>query len=493
MTSRIRLTQNNFILVLLFLFSVTIRLPFIQATVDDAFITFRYARNIIAGVGFVYNAGEAVLGTTTPLYTLLLAFFGSFGLDIIVLAKLSNILADSTTTILIYHLIPLGSRGLNWLIAFLFAVSPTNIFYSATGMETGLYTGLVILTMFFYLRNRWLAMAVSAGLLILVRLDGALVVAAIAIAWLLDGKRTRDGLMALLVLVLLQIPWVLFSFWYFGSPIPNSVIAKSLSYRAPTYWQWLVNFWQLYFSRGGWVGGTLITALFFAGVVSVFKTRRKFLLPLIWFMVYVSVFTLTRAGPYGWYYAPLMPIFFALICLGGYEIYQMASATPRLARVISDLPRRALIITLIPALLLVIVLSLYNVWEIEKDESTFEQQVSRPLGLWIRDHSRVDATVSLESIGAIGWYSDRYILDEGGLVSKQVLPLNERTPGEINVIRILQTFSPDYYIAWQTWELETRFSDPASQIWLEDHYSETARYTDGAKTWVLFVSRKPQR
>ena len=37
-------------------------------TVDDAYITFRYARNVATGVGFVYNAGDRVLGTTTPAY-----------------------------------------------------------------------------------------------------------------------------------------------------------------------------------------------------------------------------------------------------------------------------------------------------------------------------------------------------------------------------------------------------------------------------------------
>ena len=35
-------------------------------TIDDAYITFRYARNLLAGNGLVYNPGEWVLGTTTP-------------------------------------------------------------------------------------------------------------------------------------------------------------------------------------------------------------------------------------------------------------------------------------------------------------------------------------------------------------------------------------------------------------------------------------------
>ncbi|MCB0187901.1 MAG: hypothetical protein KDE31_26715, partial [Caldilineaceae bacterium] len=44
-----------------------------QLDVDDAFITYRYAENLATGQGFVYNAGERLLGTSTPLYTLLLA------------------------------------------------------------------------------------------------------------------------------------------------------------------------------------------------------------------------------------------------------------------------------------------------------------------------------------------------------------------------------------------------------------------------------------
>ena len=41
--------------------------------IDDAWITYRYAEHVGAGDGFVYNPGERVLGTSTPLYTLLLA------------------------------------------------------------------------------------------------------------------------------------------------------------------------------------------------------------------------------------------------------------------------------------------------------------------------------------------------------------------------------------------------------------------------------------
>ena len=40
------------------------------AHLDDAYITYRYARNLATGRGFVYNPGEAVMGTTAPLSTI---------------------------------------------------------------------------------------------------------------------------------------------------------------------------------------------------------------------------------------------------------------------------------------------------------------------------------------------------------------------------------------------------------------------------------------
>ena len=59
--------------------AIVVRMYFwfqIGYTWEDALITIRYVRNIIQGNGFVYNLGERVLGTTTPGYTLLLAFLG---------------------------------------------------------------------------------------------------------------------------------------------------------------------------------------------------------------------------------------------------------------------------------------------------------------------------------------------------------------------------------------------------------------------------------
>src|SRR3989442_4278247 len=48
----------------------TVRLRF---GIDDAFINFRFAENLAAGLGPVFNAGERVEGYTTPAWVFLLA------------------------------------------------------------------------------------------------------------------------------------------------------------------------------------------------------------------------------------------------------------------------------------------------------------------------------------------------------------------------------------------------------------------------------------
>ncbi len=42
----------------------------LHAPIDDAFISFRYARNLTEGTGLVYNPGEYVEGITNLLWTL---------------------------------------------------------------------------------------------------------------------------------------------------------------------------------------------------------------------------------------------------------------------------------------------------------------------------------------------------------------------------------------------------------------------------------------
>jgi len=70
-------------------------------TVDDAYITFRYAENWVAGFGPVYNPGERVEGYTCFLWMALLAVGHALGAATPVLAKVLGALAAGGTLVLL--------------------------------------------------------------------------------------------------------------------------------------------------------------------------------------------------------------------------------------------------------------------------------------------------------------------------------------------------------------------------------------------------------
>lgn len=479
--------------IVIFILGVLLRLPFLPASVDDAFITFRYVRNIISGHGFVFNIGEHILGTTTPLYTLYLALLGSLGLDFITLGKLTNIMADAASCVLLFIVVSrVSNRTVAWVAALLILSSPYNLQYSASGMETGIYTFMCLIVLYFYGQKRWTWMALIGGGLVLVRPDGLLVLIVVGFMWVLDRQDIKTGIKYALLIGLVMLPWFIFATWYFGSPIPHSVSAKALTYRSSVPFHWLYIFMQTFTQRGGVVGPILIMVLLGTGsVVVVFRQALRPLLPyLLWMWLYIGVFTFFQSGRFGWYYAPIMPVFFTIIVIGGYEWFSQIKRLPVMTRVMQSNLRHflagAVILTFIPAL----GISIYSAWQEAYKEVVYEKTMWEPMGRWIQENSSPEATVALESIGGIGWYSERYIWDEGGLISAKTYALNEETPGNINVLGVLQTYRPNFYIAWNPWELENRLGAPEEQVWFEANYELIKHYTAYEKTWSLFRLRE---
>ncbi|MBU0984882.1 MAG: hypothetical protein KKA42_13500, partial [candidate division Zixibacteria bacterium] len=136
-----------------FFAAVVVRLLFHYLTVftaDDAFITFRYAENIAGGVGYVYNAGEFVQGTTTPLFTFILALFAVFGLPMPTVALGVTLVCSGLTATVIYRYAN-ALRMTRWagLAAAAYIVFPRSLAADSGGMETALFSLLVITAFYF--------------------------------------------------------------------------------------------------------------------------------------------------------------------------------------------------------------------------------------------------------------------------------------------------------------------------------------------------------
>jgi hypothetical protein len=296
----------------LVLATVATRIAFGPFTADDAFITFRYSENIVNGLGFVYNVGERVLGTSTPLFTLLLsaASLVTSRLDWAALAISS--IADVVTVLCMMSIVQRGvGPTAAVLSAILFIFWPQTVANSVSGMETPLYNALILLAFWWATRERPIALGLTLAALLLCRPDGA---AAAGIAGMLAlSVNWKKGLASGAIGLGLFAPWVVFAWRTFGTPIPNSLAAKAASHQGYDRWLSLQNFAD-YFGSGP---HALLSALAVAGAGWVFlRGTRTLRVWLVWWVVYAAAFILNNAFThYRWYFVPLLPFYFVAVAV----------------------------------------------------------------------------------------------------------------------------------------------------------------------------------
>ncbi len=130
--------------VLCFAKNVRLAWPF---TADDAWITLRYARHLAAGLGPVYNPGEADEGYTSPLHMLLLVLPHALGTDAVLFAKVFGVVATLGAAVLVATW-PFGrDERLGWggaVAAAGWLVVPRTALHAVSGMETALATLLAV-------------------------------------------------------------------------------------------------------------------------------------------------------------------------------------------------------------------------------------------------------------------------------------------------------------------------------------------------------------
>ena len=224
---------KRIILVLVFILcGAILRGWFMKAThltLEDALISFRYAEHIADGKGFVYNENERVLGTTTPLWTLLLSAVKISGAsDLITASAIISIVLDAMTIFLILTLLCTLANEFTALIGVvLFISSPDIIPLSVSGMETSLLLFSMALTIYGYVNKNY-CFAVGLALTVLTRLDGLLFAGILSLYSLVSDRRWTAK--QLTIASSMMLPWLLFSFFYFGDVIPQSIHAKFATY-----------------------------------------------------------------------------------------------------------------------------------------------------------------------------------------------------------------------------------------------------------------------
>jgi len=213
---------------------------------DDAFISFRYARNLLEGHGLVFNPGERVEGYTNFLWVLeLAALWKAFGLRPENAAPwLSVACTIGTFAAVVWWAarIPgLRRRGLvTWMALGLLCTSATfAVWTSGGGLETRQFTLLVVAAVVYLSvhadsRLGLLGASLSLAAAAYTRPEG-LLIAACCFGWfvvqrIVAGRRLRLDLRELgwlmLPFVVLVGAHFLFRHGYYGEWLPNTYHAK---------------------------------------------------------------------------------------------------------------------------------------------------------------------------------------------------------------------------------------------------------------------------
>jgi arabinofuranosyltransferase len=449
--------------------------------IDDAYITFRYARNFAEGLGLIYNPGEWVLGTTAPLWALVLAAGYRFGFtDLPWLATVVSALCDAASAALIAHLCvrmgwkPLGAA----LVGLIWALNPMSIAFASGGMESSLFVLMALVCLSLAASGRRVLLGAGlAGFATLVRPEGAFL-ALTLVGWTWLASRRLPLKAALVAATPMAIGGVIF-FLVYGSPLPHSIAAKQVAY-LPV--EPLENLFVLLIHAGlpGWstyllaampvtlaallaVFGLVGLVVLTVGALPRLQRQRAAWQPFAVFgVLYFSFYALLGLRGvriFNWYLLPIEPLYLLVAAAGLVRFGGLRRPWLAALLLVWQLPAIDWRQPLLPA-----------------GETLLREQLFAEVGQGLRLSMPPTAVVAAPEIGALGYVSNLRVLDTVGLVSPAALPYYPLPPDALvtdNAIpaRLIEDQRPDVVVTLDAYVQRTLLVDPAFQ---RDYYLEAS-------------------
>lgn len=452
---------------------------------DDAFISYQYAQNLRNGVGLVYNPGDWVLGTTAPLYTLVLAFLSLLDANIEVLAHWVSVaswmVASVVVLVILWHE---GNPRSGMVAAILLALQHN--FISALGMETSTVTAVMLITAWAFLGRHKRLVIVFGALALLLRYDTALWLIILGLEMWRRNKRPpwREAL-GILIIVL---PWFVFAFLRYGVIMPTSAMAKidqNVYMQVGETTQSFMEDFLAQLTNGGSLVVILAWLLSFAcGIWSIFRRRYGFTWIVVWTVVYLLVYSCLGVSPAPWYMIPPLIALILVSSLGIGRLFGDAVITGSETKVVETRPTQARsragikrftvgVIGVLMGLGLMLSsgLAASNAIDVHGNPKWDEYyQVAQ----WLRDNAPERSTVAATEIGIIGYYSNRIILDTMGLISTDVT--RHLTGWTDTLVYVITTHWPDYIVVLPG----TAWDNISGQWWFTKYYSPVATFSPNA-------------
>jgi arabinofuranosyltransferase len=446
---------------------------FYGVTIDDAYISARYAKNLVEGNGLAFNPGVRVEGYSNPTWVFvtgaLAAIWGIESLPQIgrvcgVMSTLGAMALSAST---------LRRLSCGWLsigAALLLLVAlPQTAFWSVAGLETTLYGLLLLLGAVSAGGVGWLSGA-ATGLGALTRPEGA----AFLLSYLLGrvdpkfafGPNLRRALAFVFAFAAVFMPYLAFRLGYFESLVPNTYLVKAGGAYKLAQGIWYV--------RGHMTpGGYALIVLALPAIA--LAPRSPIVRCLALGMLTELVFTVWAGGdwmPQGRF---LVPVFFLATPLAGITLN-------RLFKWLEVVPISA---SSAVVLILAVLLGL-QAREFQKGYDTFYWRIAHgldsriALGKWLRANAPGKLTIAYGDMGALPFFSDKSFVDFHGLVDRDIATIRHQVKDRSMYLPLIDADvlrrAPDMIIyvsednpTAATWKM-SEYGTPVLQQGLAEHY-----------------------
>lgn len=410
---------------------------FLSFPLDDPWIHLTFAKNLAQYFSFSYFKNEMVTaGSTSPLYTLILAGMFLISSNEMMISYILGVLFFVLSSVSFYKLCRYEFDK-----EIIFALLCTGIliidkwinFIAGSGMETTLFIFLLIISAYFYKTRNAVPLGITLGLILWTRPDGVAFIAAVILDYILVRIYSKNELKLILftakeirqiffIFVLITGLYFVMNYMLSGSILPNTYQAK-ITYYSPEFrsrWDFLK--WEVweYFKTGSYYV-ILIGFLFSVGKFlfdSYKKTYNQNAVYIFFILALVFIYwlKLPYAHRFGRYMMPIIPFFILVGTIGFRDM----------ARIINKYTTNALFAKSVFYILIGVT---YFIGIKNYDENRelyavqskyiYDRQVRA--ALYLKKNTDENDVIATHDVGAIGFYSDRKIVDIAGLVTPELI------------------------------------------------------------------------
>jgi arabinofuranosyltransferase len=411
---------------------------------DDTYIYMQYARNLASGNGFAFNAGEPSYGITSPVWSVILSAVYLMGQDGYWFAKYLDLFFLIMSVFMFYKLAhavfsknyeePEIIKTLTLLATSVFLLNSWLIRWSFTGMETSLAVFIVISVFFLLFKEQFTFAFVLLGVLFLVRPE-SFVLFFLAVLFLLFRKTPLKKIIpGLLIYAAIVSSFLLYAKTTFGTIFPNTTLGKAtFSFGLSIYIEQLKRIFQTL------ALSNIIELILSAVFIFLLLKKRKWdasLLMLLWPAGLVFLYVITDADIISRYLLIIIPF----IIITGISV-------------IGNVKSKYAVISLIVFILVSFQSQMVFYKYVKPHTDNFSYGVKNcfmEIGKWLSENTPKDSKILVNDVGAIGYYSNRYIIDAAALVNRD-LELNKRimnTPVKEreNTENLLRFVKADYLV-----------------------------------------------